>query len=264
MNYLDISTPHKITIASYNYYPEESLHPDRVMKEHDLFIVIDGEWEVHQNGIAYPLKKGDAVFLFAGQHHYGVTKCTKKTKTIFIHFEPNDLDSFRVPSLAENTVEFPVLISCRKNPEILRYFDKLAFLHSSTLDKKQILMDAYSNLLLCDIADTTEIKTSDDKKIVTEILNDVNTDLARFYSISDLAEKYYICKRKIIYLFKTYTGYPPHQYQINMKLDLCADILKNEKNITFKDLAERFGFCDEFHFSKLYKQRFGIAPKFTR
>ncbi len=265
MNYLDVSKPHKISIASYNYYPEESLHPDRIMTEHDIFIVIDGEWEVYQNDVAYPLKKGDAVFLFAGQHHYGLSKCTKETKTIFIHIEPNERDAFaRSPQNTENTVAFPVKLSCKKNPEIVRYFDKLAFLYSSTVGNKQILMNAYSDLLLLALADLGDDKTSDNGNVISDILNTINTDLSRFYSIDELADKYYICKRKLIYLFKTYTGYPPHQYQINMKLDLCNDILKNENNTTFRDLAERFGFYDEFHFSKLYKARFGHAPKFTR
>src|SRR5689334_10585122 len=87
----------KINYANTNIYEKAAHHPDRVLQDHDIFIVIEGEWVIGQDGVDYHLKKGDLIILHAGSHHYGIEKCTPNTKTMFLHME-----SFHEDSLVSN------------------------------------------------------------------------------------------------------------------------------------------------------------------
>lgn len=265
LNHIDLSAPHKIEVASYNYYPIEEPHPDRILNSHDLFIVLEGAWEVYQNEEVYLLEKGDALFLFAGQHHYGLKDCEKNTKTIFIHFTPSENDYYGTSDgRSGEFAVFPTKINCKNNYLVNEYFKKINNIFWSHESHKDVLLQVYTNLLLCELESVKSKSLQDNIQLINEIINMLNSNLHRFYSTDELAEKYYISKRKLIYLFKTYTGTTPHAYQINMKLDLSAVVLRNERNIRLKDIAERYGFYDEFHFSKLFKAKFGYSPKHIR
>ena len=36
----------RVSVANFNFYPEPSIHPDRVMTEHDFIYLLEGQWEV--------------------------------------------------------------------------------------------------------------------------------------------------------------------------------------------------------------------------
>ena len=54
--------------------------------------------------------------------------------------------------------------------------------------------------------------------------------------------------------FKKVTGTTIYQYQLNTKLEMARLLLANEQQISLKEIAASYGFCDEFHFSKLFKK----------
>ena len=59
--------------------------------------------------------------------------------------------------------------------------------------------------------------------------------------------------------FSARTGHPPSRYQLQRRIDLaCAAIYRGADN--FKELAEELGFCDIYHFSKVFRQHVGEPP----
>ena len=40
--------------------------------------------------------------------------------------------------------------------------------------------------------------------------------------------------------------------------------LQNNTDLTLKEAAVNFGFYDEFHLSRAFKKKFGVAPKYVR
>ena len=60
--------------------------------------------------------------------------------------------------------------------------------------------------------------------------------------------------------FKNEFGLPPTQYQLSVIMASVCKILINE-NLTIKEIAKQFNFCDEFHFSKQFKKIVGVSPK---
>ena len=261
LNFIDISLEHEITIASQNSYPEGKLHPNRIFDVHDLVYIIDGEWEIIQDDIVYNLKSGDAIFLFAGKHHYSVKKCADNTKTYFIHFKPNEKDNYSIKKKNTDSIVLPTKISCSNNTLITEYFKNIISLYWSNNQNKKALMHAYTILLLDALEKQTFKESCSNNNLMNDIIFFLNNNLSKFYSIDELSTFFSTSKRKITYLFNEHTGFSPHKYQLEMKLTLCNNSINGNPKILLKDLASKYGFYDEFQLSKLYKNKYGFSPK---
>lgn len=63
--------------------------------------------------------------------------------------------------------------------------------------------------------------------------------------------------------FTALKGVPPARYRLLRLVDRAC-LLLAEDGRPLKAIAHELGFCDEFHFSKLFKQRTGLAPSAYR
>lgn len=63
--------------------------------------------------------------------------------------------------------------------------------------------------------------------------------------------------------FRGRTGLSPGQYVQELKLASAKATLETTPS-SVKEIAAALGFYDEFHFSKLFKQRFGRSPRAYR
>ena len=260
LNFLDVSRPRKIIISSQPFYTEEILHPDRIMTCHDLFVMIDGNWDVVQEDVKYDVSVNDAIFLFAGLHHFGATRCPKNTRTVFVHFEALDTDYYGQASNNPNLVPFPTKVPCQYSHDIQKYCIEIANLFWSSNPMKEQIMDSYARIIFYML---NKIWTEGQNTVSNDMIKliaIVNSNLGKFYSLEELAQLSFFCKRTIISMFKKYMNTTPHQFQLNMKLDLCYSRLSNEPSTLIKQLANEYGFSDEYHLSRKFKERFGISP----
>jgi AraC-like DNA-binding protein len=60
-------------------------------------------------------------------------------------------------------------------------------------------------------------------------------------------------------VFKDYTGLPPHQYFLQMKINKAKTLLR-EQRYTVKEIAHMLAFENQYYFSRLFKRKTGIAP----
>ena len=60
--------------------------------------------------------------------------------------------------------------------------------------------------------------------------------------------------------FAELAGTPPGRYHTDRLMKQACRAM-SESHITNKELAEKYGFCNEFHFSERFKQIVGISPR---
>jgi len=82
-------------------------------------------------------------------------------------------------------------------------------------------------------------------------------------TVSQVAETLNMSEQKLRQMFITYTGLPPKRYMEEKKLKTALELLE-ATTMTIKEIALQCGFCDQFHFNKRFKKRFGISPKMAR
>lgn len=82
---------------------------------------------------------------------------------------------------------------------------------------------------------------------------DMNIDGKR---ISDQLNVSYSWFRKV---FKQYTGLPPAQYHMQLRLQKAQELLTSS-SLTVKEIAYHLGFNSRFYFTRLFTQKTGITP----
>jgi AraC-like DNA-binding protein len=78
-------------------------------------------------------------------------------------------------------------------------------------------------------------------------------------SLNEIAGECHIDNAYLCRLFKRFDNQSPYQYLMQMKMNLAVQRLQSP-NSSVKQVAQEFGFCDPFHFSRVFKRIFGISP----
>lgn len=254
INFLTVEQRRQVGSANFAYYPEPELHPDRIMPEHDLVCLMEGGWEIIEEGRRYFMEPGSVLLLAAGRHHYGEKPCLPGTRTMFIHIAALPQDGTETPS----ALRIPTLTDPAP-PRLRGDFRQIINEFYTPGPQRQTRLSALIDLMLCDLAQTPENAPKpwpvDEVRGILLKRPEIN------YTVGELAEILGLSERRLRYLFQTACGMPLHRYQLELKLDMARQLLLTEPERTLSDAAETFGFTDAFHLSRAYKRRFGHAPR---
>lgn len=65
-------------------------------------------------------------------------------------------------------------------------------------------------------------------------------------------------------IFKSETGDAPIRHLINIRLEKAREMLENGWDGSIQETAAAVGYDDAYHFSKLFKKKYGISPSQAR
>ncbi len=112
----------------------------------------------------------------------------------------------------------------------------------------------------------TSVQDSQDKG--TEYLfKQVSSYIHSYYmediTVKELAEKNEVSENQLFYAFNKYAGMGAGQYIKQYRLNCAKKLLIHSEN-TICMIGESVGYTDSFHFSRLFKKNFGMAPSIYR
>lgn len=110
---------------------------------------------------------------------------------------------------------------------------------------------------LCLLAEQHE-PTSEQTELLTQALSHIRRHLADI-TVGQLATKLRISERTLHQLFVSHIGLSPKQYILHAKLDTACFLLKST-NKSMGEIADHLGFSSPFHFSRIFRERFGTPP----
>lgn len=261
--YLSFEKRRKITQSGYIVSHEGLFHPNRVMHEFDLLYVLQGSWEIYEDETIFSLNAGDLLILEPRKHHYSKKKSSEELKLMYIHFSPQKGDLRPVGS----SLPIPRFLHLDFNPEIENEIKDIIKLDAvQNLKNRDLVLSAKLENLLLDLTVFADEHSSDmastEKKHpeIQQLLTLFSENPDRFYSQEELAKLLHISSRTLSTHFKEVTGSTPHAYQVDYKLSLIHDLLKNTPYRTLHDIAVSYGFYDEFQMSKLFKNKYRLSP----
>jgi len=85
----------------------------------------------------------------------------------------------------------------------------------------------------------------------------------RLRTLEQIAEECHINPAYLCRLFRRYGHQSPYQRLLRLKLNFAAELLQQPGTLV-KSVAERIGFGDPFHFSRAFKNVFGLSPEAFR
>lgn len=261
MPYLEKMALHQITGANYVTSINGMLHPDRILPEHDFLYMLDGTWEIYEEGAAYEMKSDDLLILTAGRHHYGRSFCNPGNRHMYIHALPTAAELTAMDNM-ENLFCCPALLHCQTNPKIRQCFHEIITTGWEESAERENRLSLLFSLLLCEITEllTPSARRSAPDPIVDEVCRRVRTTPQTFFSAKEMASVHFICERTLNNRFLKACGKSFYAFQMETKLEMVRQFLLSQPQAKLHEAALNYGFYDEFHLSKAFKRKFGMAP----
>lgn len=102
------------------------------------------------------------------------------------------------------------------------------------------------------------------KYVVEQILNYFEEHYNEKISLDQIAENMYLSPFYVSKIFKSETGGTPIRHLIDIRLSRAKELLENGWSGSIQEVALRVGYEDAYHFSKLFKKRYGVSPSQVR
>lgn len=134
-----------------------------------------------------------------------------------------------------------------------------------SLDKTDVLSSLYiRNLIENTVFQILEYNkiTLEEKNIspcVSAAINYINNNLSLILSMNDILDHNFVSKSTLTNHFKKYLGLSVHEY-IFGKIMYEAEQLIRQNIMSVREISEKYGFYDQFYFSRCFKKRYGMSP----
>ncbi|MCM1025502.1 MAG: AraC family transcriptional regulator [Roseburia sp.] len=107
-------------------------------------------------------------------------------------------------------------------------------------------------------------ETGSRQYLVEQILDYIEEHYKEKLSLDQIAENMYLSPFYISKIFKSETGDAPIRHLINIRLEKAREMLENGWEGSIQEAAAAVGYDDAYHFSKLFKKKYGISPSQAR
>lgn len=106
---------------------------------------------------------------------------------------------------------------------------------------------------------TCESENHLDEQRILNALKYMDANFEKVLSIEEVAEKCFLSPTRFLHLFKEKTNLTFRRYQLwNKLIKSLPFLLKNP----ITETAHTFGFSDNSHYTRTFKETFGVTPKF--
>lgn len=221
--------------------------------------VTKGKGTVILNEKRYELKAGSIFSYGPGISQKIITDHEKPMVKYFIDF--TGIAGRRI--FKKHISPIGTAIHINRPDEIIPVFDNLLIHGLSDSPYKSMTCSSLLEYLFYRIADTISIEqSSPSRAFITyqTCRQHIKEHFVSFNSLQDIADACMIDHAYLCRLFKRFDTQTPYQYLLNLKMAYAADRFQKE-NILVKEIAHELGFNDPFHFTRVFKKVFGIAPQ---
>ena len=128
------------------------------------------------------------------------------------------------------------------------------------IDGIKIKNAIYSMLLSFIDKNGIKITSYDYSPCVSAALLYINQNLSVRLTVSEIAENTFVSKSTLEKFFKKELRMSVHDYISNIVMSEASQLLSRTK-LSVLEISEKLGFCDQFYFSKRFKNKFEMTPR---
>jgi len=230
----------------------------RVLPEFHIIYLTRGKGVFETQGETHQVEAGNAFLLLPNVWH--------KYKPVFevgwhehwIGFKGVFFDNIRKENILapEHTVFNPGINK--------RIIDAFQLIFEEVKEQKPMFQIRACSAIVTILA---ELVTLDSRKnqpnyyqeIVEKTKGIMTANIFNNINITEIAARQGISTQWLNEIFRKYTLMTPYQYFIHMKINKAMQLLEEEK-ASVKEVAYKLGFEYRYHFSRLFKNKTGVAP----
>lgn len=242
----------------------------------ELAYVLSGAGRYHIEGTMYDVREGDLLIINPGVKHQALVSKESGVPTteFFIGFSDIQIPDYPhnflpVPDghhMIHTTGEFRQKISrlcASMEAESKVYKEGRYFMLKSYL-MQIILLVIREQCEAISPVGSYSFESVNKKYVVERIINYFEDHFSEKISLDQIAENMYLSPFYISKIFKSETGDTPIRHLINIRLEKAKALLEEGDNSSIQEIAGMVGYDDAYHFSKLFKKRYGFSPSQAR
>ena len=244
------------TVCYANFMsPAEREWPNRRLCDYEMILVIDGKFELilHETEERIPQMPGEVMFIYRNEWHT-YRACAGEKHIFFscVHFDlPDDSSVLR---------QIPRRFPLGRNMGILvERFRRLSEDMAGTGRFHSAISNSILREILLRLWEIGEKAPVRDESRILELTAYIDAHLEQHPGREKIARKFFLSKPYINRLFQVHLGETPTEY-LHRRLASKGYELLFYGNRSVKEAAAELGFANQFHFSRVFKQVFGIAP----
>ena len=258
-------------------------HKDKteaVYTSHDhleIAFILSGEGRYRFEDGIFPVREGDLIIINPGVMHQAL--CCPEAEQPSTEFFVGASD-IQIPGLPPNALPVPegthmLHTTGELRQKLFRICSAMEAENSVCRQGRYFMLKAYlMQLLLLVIREQCEpiekrgegysFESANKKYIVEKIVGYFEDHYSEKISLDQVAENMYLSPFYISKIFKSETGDTPIRYLINIRLEKAMELLEEGYGGSIQGVAALVGYDDAYHFSKLFKKRYGISPSQAR
>lgn len=248
-------------ITDMGYYPQAAFHNrarKQGSKQHILIYCIKGEGWFTINRHRYKVKSNQFFILPRDvMHEYGAD-LNNPWSIYWVHFT-GELADYFVKYLHPKGAKGPVITQVSPARNLL--FEEMLD-HLELMNNTDSLVYANSSFyaFLASFK-PLQFKTSNRKENpIQQLIDLMKNNLDKNFSLQELAQQVHVSPSYLSALFREKTRYSPISLFTSLKIQQAGRLLV-ESNMNIKTIAQRLGYNDPYHFSRVFKNIMGVSPK---
>ena len=220
-----------------------------------MYYVQSGRAEIHYRDKRIDLLPGN-IYLIPSELDYGYS-CPDACFKLFCHFTLLRYDKQDMFARVKDCI----ILKDRMDTvnEAIKLFRK-ANDESAVRLKMLLLNSAFEGILASGIALSG---FSEHSPLISEVIDIINKECRITLTAEELSKKLYITVPALQKQFKTEVGLPLGKYINEVVLRSAENDLK-QTNMPIKEISEKYGFSDQFYFSRQFKKYYLFSPSVFR
>lgn len=223
--------------------------------------VLKGQGHCEIDGKMKTIKEGSLMIYFPKIKQNYSFKKSDQSIILWAHFSGTACDL-----LKEVLSKTPSIIKIQDRKQFESVFNKLIVAHYKKTEFSETLSNGYMIALISLIAQSNVITNNNfntKNENLEKILSLMHENYNQPIDIKEYAKICCVGEEHFIRLFKAYTGLPPYNYQLKLRIDRAIEMLENTP-ISISNCAETVGFTDAAYFSKVFKRLTGHSPSYYK
>ena len=242
----------------------------------EVAFVLSGAGKYHINGSILDVQEGDLLVFNPGVSHQAIfiKEYEVPTTEFFVGFT-----DIHFPGFPDNFLPVPgdgyiLHTSGELRQKLFKICSSMEAEKSVCRQGRYFMLKAYLMQLILYVVREQSVSTpvtgsyafesANKKYVVEQILNYFEDHYNEKISLDQIAENMYLSPFYISKIFKSETGDTPIRHLINSRLEKAKELLSTGCPDSVQEVAALVGYDDAYHFSKLFKKRFGITPTQAR
>jgi AraC-like DNA-binding protein len=248
------------------YPPAKKEHPaifgqvaeGRILPEFQLVYITGGEGVFGAEGTVYRVLPGSMLLIIPGMKHYYKPVFETGWDEYWVGFKGEFFSRLLEEGiLSREHVFFEIGLSESIMDIFNRIFDEV--LTQRPLYQLKACTELMALIAQILIHERRKEQPNYYQKIVEKAKYLMESNIYNAINLSNISGQIGISTSHLNEIFKNYTSMTPYQYYMHIKIHKAESLLEQD-DLSVKEVAYRMGFEDQHYFSRLFKNKTGVAP----